>query len=48
VLAADNAANSTLSRYEIKDGKMADKAVATAKFKGTNALMMKFSCTKQK
>ena len=42
VLAADNAANSTLSRYEIKDGKMADKAVATAKFKGTNALMMKF------
>ena len=43
VLATDDAMNSTLSRYEIKDdGKMADKPVATAKFTGTNAIAMKF------
>jgi len=42
VLATDNAMNSTLSRYEVKDGKMADKAAATAKFTGTNAIAMKF------
>ena len=34
--------NSTLSRYEVKNGHMADKAAAKAKFKGTNAIMMKF------
>lgn len=42
VLATDDAMNSTLSRYEVKDGKMADKAAATAKFTGTNAIVMKF------
>lgn len=43
VLATDDAMNSTLSRYEIKDdGKMAEKAAATAKFTGTNAIVMKF------
>ena len=42
VLAADNAMNSTLSRYEVKDGKMADKASATAKFTGTQSIAMKF------
>ena len=42
VLATDDAMNSTLSRYEIKDGQMADKATATAKFTGTNAIVMKF------
>lgn len=42
VLATDGAMNSTLSRYEIKDGQMADKATATAKFTGTNAIVMKF------
>ena len=42
ILAADDAMNSTLSRYEIKDGKMADKAAATTKFTGTNAIVMKF------
>lgn len=41
ILATDNAMNSTLSRYEVKDGKMADKPVATAKFTGTNAIVMK-------
>lgn len=42
ILTADEAANSTLSRYEVKDGQMADKAAATAKFTGTNAIVMKF------
>jgi hypothetical protein len=42
ILAADQASNSTLSRYEVKNGKMADKAAATAKFTGTNAIVMKF------
>jgi len=42
ILATDNAMNSTLSRYEVKDGKMADKPAATAKFTGTNAIVMKF------
>ncbi len=42
VLAADNAMNSTLSRYEVKEGKMADKAAATAKFTGTQSIAMKF------
>ena len=42
VLATDDAMNSTLSRYEIKDGKMAEKASATAKYTGTNAIAMKF------
>lgn len=42
VLAADDAANSTLSRYEYKNGKMAEKASATTKFTGTNAIVMKF------
>jgi len=42
VLATDDAMNSTLSRYEVKDGKMAEKAAATAKFTGTNAIVMKF------
>ena len=41
ILATDNAMNSTLSRYEVKDGKMADKPAATAKFTGTNAIVMK-------
>ncbi|WP_405342775.1 hypothetical protein [Fibrobacter sp.] len=41
-LVADDGGNSTLSRYEVKDGKMAEKAAATAKFTGTNAIMMKF------
>ena len=41
-LVTDDAMNSTLSRFELKDGKMADKAAATAKFPGTNAIMMKF------
>ena len=41
-LVTDDAMNSTLSRFELKDGKMADKASATAKFPGTNAIMMKF------
>ncbi len=35
--------NSTLVRYELdKDNNMSDKPAATAKFKGTHALMMKF------
>lgn len=42
VLATDDARNSTLSRYEVKDLKMADKPAATAKFTGTNAIAMKF------
>ncbi len=42
VLATDDAMNSTLSRYEVKDLKMADKPAATAKFTGTNAIAMKF------
>jgi len=42
VLATDDAMNSTLSRYEIKDGKMAEKASASAKYTGTNAIAMKF------
>ncbi len=41
ILSADNAMNSTLSRYEVKDGKMADKPVATAKFTGTQSIVMK-------
>lgn len=41
-LAADDAANSTLSRFEYKDGKVASKASATAKFTGTQAIVMKF------
>ncbi len=41
-LVADDGGNSTLSRYEVKDNKMSDKAAATAKFTGTNAIMMKF------
>jgi len=43
VLATDDAMNSTLARYEVdNDYKMADKAAATAKFTGTNAIAMKF------
>ncbi len=42
ILSTDNAMNSTLSRYEVKDGKMADKPAATTKFTGTQALVMKF------
>ncbi len=45
VLATDDAMNSTLSRYEVKDLKMADKPAATAKFTGTNAIAMKFLLT---
>lgn len=41
-LTADEAMNSTLSRFEYKDGKVASKASATAKFTGTQAIVMKF------
>ncbi|WP_290724028.1 hypothetical protein [Fibrobacter sp. UBA2449] len=41
-LVADDGGNSTLSRYEVKDDKMSEKAAATVKFTGTNAIMMKF------
>jgi hypothetical protein len=47
VLATDDAMNSTLSRYEVKDLKMADKPAATAKFTGTNAIAMKFLHTEK-
>ena len=47
VLATDDAMNSTLSRYEVKDLKMADKPAATAKFTGTNAIAMKFLLTEK-
>lgn len=47
VLATDDAMNSTLSRYEVKDLKMADKPAATAKFTGTNAVAMKFLHTEK-
>lgn len=47
VLTTDDAMNSTLARYEVdNDYKMADKAAATAKFTGTNAIAMKFLHTK--
>ncbi|SHJ27440.1 hypothetical protein [Fibrobacter sp. UWP2] len=47
VLATDDAMNSTLSRYEVKDLKMADEPAATAKFTGTNAIAMKFLHTEK-